>query len=445
MIDRVVSFPDVRRGSSAGARAKYSAVLICLILLVGIGLTPMGDFLSVYALKGQVGGDAGARYSFLVRGAMVTGLVAAMLLDGRVRVSNWRVGALALLVGFMSCVSLANGGMDAKEFTEEIIAIAKVFSLFVYFTAFSELSDRQIEKVEAVMRVTLVIYALAIVAGAAFSIDIFRSYRGETQIRAGYKGVIYAQNEASALLLSGFALICLGVLRRGWDTQSKGIIGLLFTASFLLGTKAAVVSGLGVVAVYSYARYGLLKATVRFTLTLMALLLFALGVYYASPAVHQAVDLSIQYFVYHRDHASEDAIATVIMSGRNVKFVKVWEELSNESFLPLLAGGYPTVRYPVEMDGPDLALIMGIPVILIYLLDLHRLYVLSPNGCIARYGKYFFLLLLMVACSAGHVLTSAIVAPYLAMIAALVHRWSESERLDADRLDHGNDRKDDGV
>jgi len=410
-----------------GAWDESSRAMIFLVVLIGIALSPLGDFLSVYALKGQVGGDIGARYSLFLRGAMVVGLIASMLLDGRVRLSNWRICLLALVTAFLSCVSLTFDEMTSQEFVEEIIAIAKVFSLFVYIAAFSELKDRQMEKVEAVMRIALLGYALAIVAGAAFSIDMFRSYRGDTQIRAGYKGIVYAQNEASALLLSGLALAFLRILRKGWQARSVVFVATLVAAAFLLGTKGAVAAALGVVAVYSYARYGAFKASARVAFVVVMLLGAALAVYYLSSSVQQAVDLSVQYFRYQSEHANGDKVATVIMSGRNLKFLNVWDELSNQNFVPLLSGGYPTVRYPIEMDGPDLVLIMGIPVFVLYVRDLCRLYCRWGRGHIGQYGKYFFFLLMLIACSAGHVLTSAIAAPYLAVIADLVRRWSRNE------------------
>ncbi|MEM5327436.1 O-antigen ligase family protein [Paraburkholderia sp. JHI2823] len=401
--------------------------MIWLVLVVGIALSPLADFLSAYTLKGQVGGDMGARYSLYVRGAMVAGLVAAMLLSGRIRLSSWRICLLALVTVVMSFASLALDGMTSGEFIEQVIAIAKVFSLFVYVAAFSELKDTQLEKVEALMRLTLLVYGVAILAGAVFSIDMFRSYRGETHIRAGYKGIIYAQNEASALLLSGLAMAYLQVLRHGWSSGRVGLVATLIAAAFLLGTKGALAAGFSVIAAYSYSRYGVVKATARLALVVALMLVAAVSVYFIVPSVRQAVDLSIQYFSYQNDHAGSGRIATVIMSGRNMKFSNVWDELASRDFLPLLTGGYPAVRYLIEIDGPDLALIMGIPVFCLYVRDLLGLYVRSGDGPIAHYGRYFFVLLVLIACSAGHVLTSAIVAPFLAMISDLVRRWSDVE------------------
>ncbi|WP_322070802.1 O-antigen ligase family protein [Paraburkholderia bannensis] len=407
--------------------------MISLVLFFGIALSPLSDFMSVYALKGQVGGDMGARYSLFVRGAMVAGLLAVMLFSGRVRFSNLRTCLLALLVVLVSCAALSFDEMAGGEFIEEVIVIAKVFSFFIYVAAFAELEDAQLEKIETLIRITLLVYALAIIAGAVFSIDIFRSYRGDTQIRAGYKGIVYAQNEASALLLSGMALAYLHVIRNGWSARRIGLVVALFAAAFLLGTKGALVACFGVVAAYSFARYGVVKATVWLATVIVLMLATAVAIYYLVPSVHQAVDLSIQYFSYQSDHAGGGKIATVLMSGRNVKFANVWDDLADKNFLPLLTGGYPIVRYLIEMDGPDLALIMGIPVFCLYLWSIFKLYARPGDGQVAQYGKYIFVLLIIIACTAGHVLTSAIVAPFLAVVADLVRRWSNDSREDAAR------------
>lgn len=428
MIDRGIRLSSKRFGSNAGRRGNPLRAMILPILLVGLSMAPLFDFLSVYALKGKVGGDIGARYSLFLRGGMVAALTATLLLGGRARLSNWQIGLMSLITILASFVSLAFADMAGSEFVEQVIAIAKIFSLFIYVAALSDLTGNKLERVEKFARMTLLVYALAIIAGALFSIDIFRSYRGDTQIRAGYKGIIYAQNEASALLLSGLALAFMGALRRGWQGKNVAFVVILIVAAFSLGTKGAVVAVFGVIAVYCYSKYGLVKASIRLAPIVVIVLMAVLAVYYLSASVRQAVDLSVQYFSFQSDRASGDKVATILLSGRNVKFSNVWDDLSDRYFVPLLTGGYPIVRYPIEMDGPDLALIMGIPVFSLYLYYLFKLYVRRGGGYIAIYGRYFFVLLMLMASSAGHVLTSAIAAPYLALIVKLVHWWSVDKR-----------------
>ncbi|QIE22018.1 O-antigen ligase like membrane protein [Caballeronia sp. SBC2] len=405
-----------------GGTVYLTRPLVWTLLVAGFALSPVGDFLSVFALKGGVGGDFGARYSLFLRGIVLAGLVVAMSIRGKVQLSSLRIMLLVAVAISASSISYALAGMTNGEYVEEVIAILKVFSFFVYVAALSGLSDRQLAKLEPVVRAALLIYALSIFAGAIFSIDMFRSYRGDTQIRAGYKGIVYAQNETSALMMVGLAYGCLRVLRRGWTFFDAFFVGLLLTASLLVGTKGAMAGALGVICAYFYARYGILKATLRATSVAMLLVGIAIVVYVSVPAVQQAVDLSINYFTYQRDRTSDDQMLTIVMSGRNVKLANVWSELGHQNYVALLTGGYPTVRYPIEIDGPDLVLALGFPVFSFYLFDLGRTFIRRRGGPMVRFGKLFFVVLMVIACTAGHVLVSAIVSPFLAVIAVLVNR-----------------------
>jgi hypothetical protein len=396
------------------------------VLWVGIMLSPLSDFLSVYALKGQANSDVDARFSLFLRGAIVAVALVSMLCSGCIRLSSYRIFLMMSVTVAMSCVSLAMGDITGGELVAQIVVIAKVFSVFIYAAALSDLDDRQVESIAFAMRVALFIYAVSIIAGACFSIDMFRSYRGDTQIRAGYKGIVYAQNEASALLLAGMALAYIRVLRDGWRRTDVVFAATIFVAAFLLGTKGAIVACLGVFAAYSYARFGVAKATMRVMMLVGILSCGVAAVYLLSPAVRQAIDLSISYFTYHGDHAGGGKVATVLLSGRNVKFANVWDALTKQSFMPLLIGGYPTARYQIEMDGPDLALIMGIPLFIVYINDIFKLYLGRGGSRISRFGRYFLALLIILSCTAGHILTSAVVAPYLALLGDLVRRGSRT-------------------
>lgn len=415
------------RPGSGGEIAYLTKPLTWIFLVTGFALSPLGDFLSVYALKGSVGGDFGARYSLFIRGIVIVGLLVAMTFRGKVHSSNLRIAFLVALAIAASTCSYTLGGMTRDEFVEEIIVILKVFSFFVYVAALCGLSDRQLSKLEPLIRAVLIIYALSIVAGAIFSIEMFRSYRGETHIRAGYKGIVYAQNETSALMMAGLAYGCLRVLRNGWNTADGLFVGILLTASFLVGTKGAMVGALGVIFAYSYARYGVLKATLRAATLVMLLIGVAFAVYLSVPSVQQAADLSINYFAYHHDRANEDQLLTILMSGRNLKFANVWNDLAQQNFVALLTGGYPTVRYPIEIDCPDLMLALGFPVFCLYLYDLGRQFIHRSSSPVVRFGKLFFFVLIIIAFTAGHVLTSAIVAPFLAVIAVVVKRSALSD------------------
>ena len=67
-------------------------------------------------------------------------------------------------------------------------------------------------------------------------------------------------------------------------------------------------------------------------------------------------------------------------------------------------------------------LALGFPVFCLYLYDLGRQFIHRSSSPVVRFGKLFFFVLIIIAFTAGHVLTSAIVAPFLAVIAVVVKR-----------------------
>jgi hypothetical protein len=399
-----------------------SAHMVYLLFAVGIALSPLGDFLSVRASSGSDGGDA--RYSLILRGGVIVGLIVGMLLSGRTRSANWRNALLAALAVVVSSVAYAAGEMSGKEYIEQSIFVLKVFSFFVYFAALTGLTDRQLARLEPVVRMALLVYGAAIVVGAALSIEMFRSYAadGDVQIRSGYKGIVYAQNEASALMIVGIAYGYSRVLRWGWRVTDAIFLASMLAASTLVGTKAAAGGALVVTIAYFYARHSVFGATLRAGIAVAVIAALAFAAYLAIPGVAAAVDLTVRYFTYHYDNAGGDGVLTILLSGRNVKFAEVWREIGRRDYAALLTGGYPVVRYLVEIDGPDLMLSLGLPIFVFYLKALGGAFVVRSRRPLARFGKTFFVILLIVACTAGHVLNSAVISPYLAIIAVIVRR-----------------------
>ncbi|PRX33287.1 O-antigen ligase-like membrane protein [Paraburkholderia sp. BL18I3N2] len=419
-----------RRLSASTARwALQSSTSITWALFAGgLALSPLADFLSVRAAHGfdSEGGDA--RFSLVVRGTMVAGLLLLLLVSGRIRLSSWRTALLAMVAITASAATYAFADMSSVEFAQQAVFVLKVFSFFVCLAALSGMGARQLEKLEPFMRLTLLAYAVAIVTGAVFSIDLFRSYWADTQIRSGYKGIVYAQNEASALMIVGLAYGLLRVLKFGWSAWSGVLVGTIVLASCLVGTKAAMGGTIAMICSYFFCRHNVPQATVRALTFLGLLAVLAAAAYLSLPGVQSAADLSFQYFMYQHDHVNSGGILTMVLSGRDVKFLNVWDEVAKDGYVPLLTGGYPVVRYLVEIDVPDLVLAMGLPVCVFYLGDLGKAFVCGEGGAESRFGKWFFIVLMATACTAGHILVSAIVSPYLAMIAVLIKRAAHNRR-----------------
>jgi hypothetical protein len=424
--DRNIAAWEATRSSSTSVKW---AVFAC-----GLALSPLADFLSIKSAHGADAAGGDARYSLIVRGSMVAGLLIALLINGRVKLTSWRTALLAAAAIVAAAATYTLGDMSSAELTQQAVFVLKVFSFFVCFSALSGMSSRELERLEPIIWCTLLAYAWSIIAGAAFSIDMFRSYWADTQIRSGYKGIVYAQNEASALVIVGLGYGLLGVLKSGWSASRAVLVGSILLASCLVGTKAAMAGAVALTCCYFYCRHKLPGATVRALAVVCGLAGAASIAYLLLPGVRSAVDLSLQYFQYQHDRAGGGSLLTVILSGRDVKFSNVWDDVARQGYVPLLTGGYPVVRYLVEIDVPDLLLAMGLPVCFVYMWHLSNTFLYRGGGPLPRFGRWFYIVLLMTACTAGHVLVSALVSPYLAMIAVLIGRAKVESQSSAQRL-----------
>ncbi|MEZ2354437.1 hypothetical protein [Caballeronia sp. RCC_10] len=399
--------------------------------MLALILTPLADFLTTWASVGG-GSEAGARYSLLVRGCLLAGMVSIMLVAGNVKRATCIRALLATIAVGAAAIMCLAGEMSGQEFAEQAIFISKTFCFFVYTAALSTLSHQQRSKLEPLVLGALLVYAAAIIVGAIFSVDMFRSYQASNHIRSGYKGIVYAQNETSALMIAGLGYANLRVLRFGWKKLNILAFLMLSVACLLIGTKAAMVGAFAIICIYFYARHSVIVATFRASNAVLVLLLIAIVAYAAVPSVRDAVSLSRDYFVYHYDRASGNALLTILLSGRDIKFAQVWADLANTSYLAVLTGGYPVTRYLIEIDVPDLVICLGAPLFCYYFWSLRREFVFAGSAPLARYGRLLFLVVLAVACTAGHTLNSAVTSPYLAFIAVVIR--FECDKRSAQRL-----------
>ncbi|TDY20655.1 hypothetical protein B0G81_0822 [Paraburkholderia sp. BL6665CI2N2] len=413
-------------GPAAGfpeSNTRVATTLAWTVLVIGLGLFPIGDFLSVYAAKGVPSHAADARVSLLLRGVTIVGLIASLTYGFRLTQTGlWRAIAFA----FVLCATLGSyvfGVLTRYELQEQVIFVLKVFSFFVYPAAMSMLSDRRLKQIESVAFISLMVYGVSIVMGAALSIDMFLSYQADTHIRSGYKGIIYAQNEAAALVVVAIGFGYLHALLRGWSWRSVLLIGCMLAAAALTGTKGAILGALAGTCAYFYSRHNAIKATFYTSLILLALTTMAASAYLFIPKVNAAVDLSLRYFQHQGGRIGDDKIVTLLLSGRNLKFANVWAEVQKNNFIALLTGGHPVVRYMVEIDIPDLILAFGFPIFIIYFVALARTFACGGSDRKAnRFGRIFFWIVVAMASSAGHVFVSAVVAPYLALVAVMSQR-----------------------
>ncbi|AOK07139.1 O-antigen ligase family protein [Burkholderia sp. AU28942] len=402
---------------------RIAATLAWATLGIGLLLSPLGDFLSVYMTNSATSHGNDARISLLVRGVMIAGLLAFTLSGFRARMSGVRITIAAVLALCVTLGAYVLGALTDRDVIEQSVFVLKVFSFFVYPAAMALLSDRRLAQIERVAFVVLLIYGASIVMGAAMSIEMFRSYQAETHIRSGYKGIVYAQNEAAALIVVALGFAYLHALTSGWRLRSVALTTCMLAAAMLSGTKGAVVGALGMTCAFCYARFDAIKATRYVGMAVAALVSAAILAYLFIPAVNDAVELSQRYFAHQSGRIGNDKIVTLLLSGRNLKFANVWDDLQQGNFVALLTGGYPVVRYMVEIDVPDLILMLGLPLFTVYICALSGSFLRrGPRTMSRRFGRLFFIVLFAMACTAGHVLGSAVISPFLGLIAVRIRR-----------------------
>lgn len=414
----------------APARAPSAALRqsIYRVLCVGISLGPVADFLSVWAGGGVAG--AGARVSLLLRAAVTVALFGLLLSRGRLSREGLRLACAALYCVVVAAWLWADSVYAAGALFEQMVFVVKVFSVFVYGAAMATLDPREFRVVGVLGGVTLAVYAAAILAGAGLSIDMFRSYQADVQIRSGYKGIFVAQNEVSALMAVALATAYLLVLRGGWSAYRAAFVGVVVLASMCVGTKAAIGNVALMTLAYLVAQRGWHGAV----LPALAILLVGLAVMFSAyglvPSVREAADVTLAYFTDRYQPGNADSVVGMVASGRNVKLLEVWQTLAQSTWLPLLVGGYPAASYLVEMDFPDLAIVLGLPVLTIYLVAWCAPFLTRTIPVTHRhdlYGRLVLVILLLLANLAGHVLASGGVALYLALLGQTLRRGARGE------------------
>jgi hypothetical protein len=399
----------------------FMAIFMWTILVMAFCLTPVADFLTVKAASGS---EAGARYSLFFRGLLLGALLFTSFFFGKIKLKSCVTALLAIIPICAATVMVLLGQMTVSEFGEQVIFVSKIFTFFVYAAAIACVNDQKLLKLEKIMLAGLMVYASCIIIGAIFSIEIFRSYQANTQIRSGYKGLVFAQNEASALMVAGLGYTYLNLLQKGWRFFTVVPILALIFASLLIGTKAAAIGAIAVMCAYFFARYSMVGAAARTGSAVAVLLGIAIVAFFTVPAIRDAATLSQSYFQYHYERATDNAILTILLSGRNQKLAQVWSDIAHSNYSFAFTGGYPITRYFVEIDIPDLVFCLGLPVFSVYFFKLFREFSFPSSSKVARYGRLFFFVLLALACTAGHTLNSAVTSPYLAFIAVLIRRRS---------------------
>lgn len=282
-----------------------------------------------------------------------------------------------------------------------------IFAFIVYFFIYkiSE-SPTHIEKLQSFCESLFVINSIFVIIGAAFSIQLFRSYVF-MDYRYGYNGIIPAVNESSL-----FYFIALSYLyyKRFVLNRKLGFSILVIVAAFLLGTKAiyAYIIALGL---FHIIRVSTLKARV-YSLLGTAFIGFILFLVSTSDFAAELVG----YFEYL---FSTRSITNALLSGRDIYFqTKFFENIEFWTPINYLFGGQDQLNYLIEMDLFDIFLFFGIIGTLLYFFILFNS--LFNFNLRKKFNLFFVFSYLGLAFLGGHFFASAVNSLYLVVFCLFI-------------------------
>lgn len=295
--------------------------------------------------------------------------------------------------------------MGLSYFATSLIWAVKNYGMIIFFMyyGFSLKSKKDFDLTMQLLVLVSLAYVFLQLLGPIIKIDEFLTY-GVGGYRSGYKGIVYAQNEAtvfyffSAVIIVHFFKSKVGILK-------YIVIGLLALSLLILGTKAGILMMPVLVFYFFYIEVGLRKSLVLVFVFLLVSSMIFIYLYNSNDLFKSAVDLSVGYYKYRLDKGMD--LVTIFTSGRDtlLKQTYFWSTDNMPTFL--LYGGVPVSYKFVEMDFFDKVLVFGLPFTIWF-------YYLIYAHLGGRDNKFLFFSFLLISLFSGHVTTSVVAAPFLA-------------------------------
>lgn len=406
MINKINKINNISVGRDDGIIKPLTYLLFILLIFM-----PFADFLTVLARESQISNLE--RFSLFYRSV----LFSVLLLFSAVSITKKELSILFLFL--FGCISLLSNFIlidalsDSRVLIESILLLLKFFLFFLFYQAFLIIRKSRYIKIDSFFLLAewlLVIYALAIVLGAVFSIDLFKYYDSE---RWGFKGIIIAGNEASALLIIAYAWF----LIKTKNIFNTMILGLIIAAMFFSGTKASI-GGVIMLTTGLFLSQNPLKALLKIPFFILSIFIILYFLYIFESNVRDNMFRTFLYFQYQFDNFSNGSFLTVILSGRNYKLYEVFSSIMNNVPLAFLLGGYPVAGFSIEMDFFDLMALLGIFGSLFYFyfwLKCWREKIVHDIS-LNFFRGFFIFTFAMLAFTGGHMFYSAVAAPFLALL-----------------------------
>jgi hypothetical protein len=387
---------DLRGGGLVSLSSFFLVILLCV--------SPLFDFFTVLAR--EYGFLPFERLSLFCRMLML--LFACVIYLNSFRKEHFLLwGSFFLSNVMMWLYFFLISTVQLENVLESLLFLFKFFIFFIFVGAYKrqmELGLWSLERLVNLINYLIVIYCLSIVCGAIFGIEMFHNYESE---RWGVKGIIISGNEASGFLLISFAW---SLLNKN-NMVNKFQLGLVILAMFVCGTKAALLAFFIITFGWLLATKG--RASVIY-LSLFTILtaVILLTVYNVSGGVQDAVENTIIYFEYQFNHNVSGSLFSLALSGRDFKFINVYESLIENQPWSLIQGGFAVANYPVEMDIFDLIALNGVVGTVIYFVFWLKEWYLVGN----KFKLIFILTYLLLGTLGGHFFYSAIASPFLAAL-----------------------------
>lgn len=375
------------------------------LLKVSIVLTFFAELIGAFLRYVGAMGGISAHITLFVKIMMALSIF-AFYISKNIRIPNliFFLGFFIFLSSFSVLYNMAVlpdfGFSKLSNYSDNFILLFKLFAI-VLFYFFADYSIDSEEKAKSMLKFLLFIfflYSVSIVFSAIFKISAFSTYGiHAVNQHPGYKGIVYAGNELSIMmLLSMFAFFSYLLFY-----NSKLIVFFLCVVWFSclsIGTKI-----------------GLFDAFI-FPLIFFSYVKKSKGVFYIIPA---AIILSLFFMIFsnwfeklinlYSNRVLFHGYQQAFFSGRTSFVADIFSKVNTFCPWVYLFGGFPIGYKSVEMDIFNLILLGGIPLLfLIYYIYIRILFKdlsLSP-AITVRAVKIFTLSFFCVSMFAGHTIMS---------------------------------------
>lgn len=383
----------------------FKCFMFCLVLM------PFADFISVYSR--YTGIEAGERFSLIYRLFLIT-IAIYFFLKVNVSFKNSIIFLFLTSILSLTITFFYIDGSDLSRYLETSIMSFKFFVFFVivsclkYFVDFSYLSFKKFYNIISSL---IFVYAISIILGAFFDIEMFKNYNNDDSQRWGVKGIIIAGNEASGFLTVALAWALLNLKMRA----SSILLAIVVLASLITGTKAAVLAFIFVISAYILSKYK--GKSVLIMLLFLAISYFLLLLIYSNfLVVRDTFDQTMNYFLWHYENSARGDLVNLALTGRDYKLSVVFDEIHHVSPWVYVFGGFPVGTYTVEMDFFDAIALYGFFGALYYFYIWFSFWNISGHSEYKTFCLYFSFSFFLLGFLAGHYFYSAMSAPFLAAL-----------------------------